>query len=92
MKQLYFIHLLSDVCTFLAFLTRNFERQDVDFSIIKPTISTLRKIKEKNAPVTSHAASVTDNLGFEINENTLHAIQVARSNFIDNLTKKIDEK
>lgn len=33
-KKLYFIHLLCDVCTSLASLTRTFEREEVDLSII----------------------------------------------------------
>lgn len=61
-KKLYFIHLLCDVCTSLASLTRTFEREEVDLSIIKPrvsdTITALRKMKD--VPLTSRAASVTE--------------------------------
>lgn len=69
-EKLYFIHLLCDVCTSLASLTRTFEKEDVDLSMIEPrvsaTIRTLRKMKEKDAPFTSRAASVAENLGIEI--------------------------
>lgn len=95
-EKLYFIHLLCDVCTSLASLTRTFEREDVDLSIIEPrvsaTITTLRKMKEKDAPFTSRAASVAENLGIEIKEVTLNAIQAARNNFIDNLTTNMEER
>lgn len=57
-------YLLYDMCTFLASWTRTFEREDVDLSIIEPrvsdTITTLRKMKEKDAPLTSRAASVAE--------------------------------
>lgn len=60
----YFIHLLYDMCTSLASRTRSFEREEVDLSIIEPrvsdTITTLRKMKEKDAPLTSRAASVAE--------------------------------
>lgn len=56
------------------------------------TIRTLRKMKEKDAPFTSRAASVAENLGIEIKEDNLHAIQAARNNFIDNLTTNMEEK
>lgn len=95
-EELYFIHLLCDVCTSLASLTRTFEREDVDLPIIEPrvsaTITTLRKMKEKDAPFTNRAASVTKNLGIEIKEDSLHAIQAARNNFIDNLTTNMEER
>lgn len=95
-EKLYFIHLLCDVCTSLASLTRTFEREDVDLSMIEPrvsaTIRTLRKMKEKDAPLTSRAASVAENLGVEIKEDNLHAIQAARNNFIDNLTTNMEER
>lgn len=35
-EKLYFIYLLCDVCTSLASLTRTFEREDVDLSMIEP--------------------------------------------------------
>lgn len=48
-EKLYFIHLLCDVCTSLASLTRTFEREDVNLSMIGPrvsaTIRALRKMK-----------------------------------------------
>lgn len=95
-EKLYFIHLLCDVCTSLASLTRTFEREDVDLSIIEPkvsaTITTLRKIKEKYAPFTSRAASLAENLGIKIKEDTLHTIQAVRNNFIDNLTTNKEER
>lgn len=94
-EKLYFIHLLCDVCTSLASLTRIFEREDVDLSMIEPRVSatntTLRKM-EKDAPFTSRAASVAENLGIEIKEDNLHAIQAARNNFIDNLTTNMEER
>lgn len=59
---------------------------------VSATIRTLRKMKEKDAPFTSRAASVAENLGIEIKEDNLHAIQAARKNFIDNLTTNMEER
>lgn len=63
-EKLYFIHLLCDVCTSLASLTRTFEREDADLSIIErrvsDTITTLRKIKEKDVLLAGRAASVAE--------------------------------
>lgn len=63
-EKFYFIHLLDDECTSLASLTRTFEKEDVDLSIIEPrvsaTITTLRKMKEKDASFTSRAVSVAE--------------------------------
>lgn len=56
------------------------------------TITTLRKMKEKDTPFTSRAASVAENVGIEIKEDNLHAIQAARNNFIDNLTTNMEER
>lgn len=39
--MLYFIHLLCDVCTSLASLTRTFEREDVDLFIIERRVSAI---------------------------------------------------
>lgn len=90
-EKLYFIHLLCDVCTSLASLTKTFEREDVDLSMIEPrvsaTIRTLRKMKEKDAPFTSRAASVAENLGIEIKEDNLHA-----SKLPGNLTTNMEER
>lgn len=49
----------------LASLTKTSEGKDVDLSIIEPrvsaTITTLKRMEEKDAPFTSRAASVAEN-------------------------------
>lgn len=51
-EKLYFIYLLCDVCIFLVFLIRIFEREDVDLFMIEfrvlVIIRILRKMKEKD--------------------------------------------
>ena len=95
-EKLYFIHLLCDVCTSLASLTKTFEREDVDLSIIEPrvtaTLSTLRRMKERDAPHTSRVATVAQSLNIIATEQTLQSIYNARDTFIDNLTKNIEDR
>ncbi|XP_062585165.1 zinc finger protein 862-like [Saccostrea cucullata] len=94
--KLYFIHLLCDICTSLASLTRTFEREDVDLSIIESrvtaTLSTLRKMKERDPPFTSKVPSVAQSLGIATKDDTHQTIQAAKNQFIDNLTSNIEDR
>ena len=65
-SSIFFIHLLCDVCSSLASLTRLFERNDVDISIVEPkiqaTISCLQKMKVKDGPYLTKAMTVANEL------------------------------
>ena len=68
-SSIFFIHLLCDVCSSLASLTRLFERNDVDLSIVEPkiqaTISGLQKMKVKDGPYLTKAMTVANELFVE---------------------------
>jgi hypothetical protein len=95
-EKLYFIHLLCDICTTLASFTKTFEREDVDLTIIVPkipsTIATLRRMKERDAPFTSRAASVATSLNIAVRQDSLVSIFQARDAFIDNFIQNIEER
>uniref|UniRef100_A0A8W8MDJ3 Uncharacterized protein n=1 Tax=Magallana gigas TaxID=29159 RepID=A0A8W8MDJ3_MAGGI len=59
------LHLLRDTVYISTSLTKTSEGKDVDLSIIEPrvsaTITTLKRMEEKDAPFTSRAASVAEN-------------------------------
>lgn len=77
-EKLYFIYLLCDVCIFLVFLIRIFEREDVDLFMIEfrvlVIIRILRKMKEKDVFLISWVVFVVENLGIEIKEDNLYVI------------------
>lgn len=77
-EKLYFIYLLCDVCIFLVFLIRIFEREDVDLFIIEfrvlVIIRILRKMKEKDVFFISWVVFVVENLGIESKEDNLYVI------------------
>ena len=91
--SIYFVHLLCDVCTSLSSLTRLFERNDVDLSVIEPkvqaTINGLQKMKRKDGPYLAKRQSVIDEL--DINVEGLDVTE-AKNKFIDDLTEEMESR
>ena len=78
--KLYYIHLLCDVCSVVSSLTRTFENDDLDLSLVEPKIkctvgSLKKKMKIQAGPCLSKAANLASSLD----------IQTKHGNTIDNL-------
>lgn len=95
-ENLYFIHLLCDVCASLASLTKFLESEEVDLLTIEPkvleTISKLTDMKINDAKFTSRAESVAVHLEINVSDDSKLAINAARDQFIDQLITNITER
>ena len=91
--SIFFTHLLCDVCTSLSSLTRLFERNDVDLSIIEPkiqaTITGLQKMKMKDGPYLAKAQVVADELGISGQPKD---VTEARNKFLDELYEEMENR
>ena len=90
-SSIFYIHLLGDVCSSLASLTRLFERNDVDLSVVEPkiqaTISDLQKMKVKDGPYLTKAMTVANELFVEEADLT-----ETKNKFLDELNDQMESR
>lgn len=92
-NSIYFIHLLCDVCTSLSSLTRLFERNDVDLSIVEPkvqaTMNSLQKMKDRDGPYLAKANVIAEELNIT---GETDKVKDAKIKFLDELLQQLESR
>lgn len=90
-SKMYFIHMLCDVCCTVAKLTKLFEQETVDLSVIESKqqkcVSDLRKMKKEPGVFLGTMNKLQEKLGITGSEEDVSA---ARDMFIDKLVDEIE--
>lgn len=92
-RNLFFIHMLCDVCATVGSLTRLFEREDVDLSIIEPklqaTVAVLEKMKKHPGPYLSKVNAIAKDLQIQVIDD-MKQINDNKDDFLNNLVENIE--